>query len=315
MSNIVLTYRHYPVSIARYFRYAFETMGHNVWSAGTFSETVPWRPELDYTKFVDIPNYIIPSDMNVWDAQAVINQCPFTPEALISIDAGLHLIGANKVGIKNGIVLTDPHALPQFYLEAMPEYDKVFCMQADFYIEPFKQAHSAVWYLPYAASHLHHCWMGENFSERPFDLCFISGSLHHPKRAEALSELERVGLRMQIEAGLLYEDATREYNKSVIAFNRSTEQDVPARFFEGLAMRNFVLTERLQGLEYFDGLRDGIHYVAYSSLDEMVEKAMYYATNRYAAWKIATTGYAAFWEQDHTYLRRAMTILDVMGLG
>ena len=79
-------------------------------------------------------------------------------------------------------------------------------------------------------------------------------------------------------------------------------------------MRCLALTNRVPDLKCFSDLQEGVHYVAYSSMEECIEKAMYYSEHRDEAWEIASAGYAAFWAGSHSYLRRAETILDVLGL-
>lgn len=320
--NLLLTYRFYPISIGRYFKEAFLALGHTVWTAGTYSPTIPWARNLDYSDRLDVPDYEIPEDVFEWDRGDVLAACPFKPDAIISFDAGFHLVGDYEAmamsGIPTGLVLTDPHVFTppnsSHYTRALDSYEFAFCMQA-YYLPLYQKSANGrnvpVLWLPYAASHQYHRWDGTDFAARQFDVCMISGSLHDPKRADALSLLES-DLKCLFEKGLLFEDYANAYAQSVISFNRSTALDLPARFFEGLAQRNLVLTERVPDLECFDDMQEDVHYVAYDSLDEMRDKAVYYATHRDKAWEIASRGYGAWWRGNHTYLRRAEMILDVL---
>jgi spore maturation protein CgeB len=141
----------------------------------------------------------------------------------------------------------------------------------------------------------------------------ISGLMYANRKAgfEAMTD---AGLVTYQDSGLLLDQASEAYGESIIAYNWSSERDLCARFWEGLAMRNLVLTNRLDELQHFPELQEGVHYEAFGSIDELVDKAKYYSANRDAAWKIASRGYAAFYASNHTYTQRIGLLLDAMGL-
>ena len=316
--KLLLSGLHYPCTILRYFKWALEELGHTVWSSGPFCPTIPWRPELDYTKFVDVPNYITPNGMPCWDSYDVLSECPFKPDAIISVDAGFYLAGANTHGIPNAVILTDPHsyAPPEStrYLESLDHYDLAAIMQ-QCYMPLYETSASGrkvpqIW-IPYAADTKRHFWNNTDFSNRQFDVMIISGQLY-TNRLTALTAMAEAGLKVFQDSGILFEDASNKYNESVIAFNWSSEQDLCARFFEGLAMRNLVLTNRVPDMKLFPDLREDEHYVAFDSIDECVEKACYYSKNRDVAWKIASRGYEAWKAGDHTYQQRISSVLNIL---
>lgn len=316
MAKLLLTYKMYPVSIAKYFRRAAESLGHEIWTAGTFDATLPWGLDKDYTAYIDTPDYEIPQGFTCFPIEPLLADCPFTPDAIISFDAGLSILSVKETQIPNAIVLTDPHALPQHYIEGIPNYDLVVCMQ-QCYMDKFEfdregRRHPILW-VPYAADHVYHIWNGTDFSNREFDVCIISGLLYENRR-KGLEMMHAAGLNVFQTHGLLGSEMTVPYNNSVIAYNWSSEKDLPARFFEGLAMRNLVLTNRVPDLPLFDGLVDGFHYVSFGTHDELLAKATYYATHRDEAWVIASRGYGAYWAQEHTYVNRMARILDCLGV-
>lgn len=315
-SKLLLTYKMYPVSIGKYFRRAAEALGYTVWTAGTFDPTVPWGLDRDYSAHIDTPDYIIPDGFTFFPIEPLLADCPFTPDAIISFDAGLGILGVKETNIPNAIVLTDPHALPQHYIQSIPQYDLVVCMQ-QYYAEKFEfdregRKHPMLW-VPYAADHEYHTWNGTDFTDRNFDACIVSGLLYEQRR-KGIELMRSGGLNVFQTHGLLGKEMAEPYNNAVIAYNWSSEQDLPARFFEGLAMRNLVLTNRVPDLDGFDGLKDGVHYVAYDDYESLLRKANYYARHRDEAWDIASRGYGAFWAQEHTYLNRMSKILDCLGV-
>lgn len=316
MSRLLMTYKMFPCSIAKYFRRAAESLGHEIWTAGTFDATLPWGLDRDYSAHIDTPDYEIPQGFTFFPIEPLLADCPFTPDAIISIDAGLSILSVKETNIPNTIVLTDPHALPQHYIDNIPNYDLVVCMQ-QFYADKFEfdregYKHPMLW-IPYAADNWYHTWGGTNFDNREFDACIVSGLLYENRR-KGIEMMRAAGLNVFQTHGLLGYEMAVPYNNSVIAYNWSSEKDLPARFFEGLAMRNLVLTNRVPDLAAFDGLVEGQHYVAFDTHDEMLEKAKYYAAHRDEAWIIASRGYGAYWAQEHTYINRMTRILDCLGV-
>lgn len=312
--NLIVTGRHYPISIMRYMKWALKELGVNIWTAGTFDPTVPWASHIDYSDLIDKPDYETPSDLFCWDARDVLAQCPFKPDAILSVDAGYFLVGANQLGVANAVCLTDPHALSQHYKNSIEQYDLVFCMQ-EFYRHLFETTPDGrdvpnIW-LPYAADPKRHYWSGSDFSARPIDVAILSG-LMYPNRQLGFDTLGAVGLNTLQDKGILFEEASEWYSNSVMAYSWSSEQDLCARFFESLAMRTLTICNRVPDLQMFGDLQEDTHYVAFSDVDELLEKAVYYAKNRDAAWKIASAGFGAFYSGNHSWTQRMSLVLDVL---
>jgi hypothetical protein len=297
-----------------YMKEALRSLGHTVWSAGTFDPTIPWAAEMDFTRFIDTPDYETPSDLHYWEAHDVLLNCPFKPDALISVDAAYYLVNANKIGVPNICILTDPHALPAHYKQSIEHYDKVACMQ-QCYSRLFETTPSGrsvpVWWLPYAADPKRHYWNGTDFSARPVDAMILSGLMYRERQA-GFDALGAAGLVTYQEKGILYEDASEAYGQSVMAYSWSSQQDLCARFFESLAMRTLTITNRVPDLKLFSDLQEDVHYIAYDSVDELVDKSLFYARNRDAAWKVASAGYGAWWAGSHSWTQRMSLVLDVL---
>lgn len=303
MAKILMSYKHYPVTIAKFFRNALLDAGHQVWTVGTFSDTVPWDTTKDYSRHIDTPNLIVDDWVQGYPVELAVEQCGFNPDCIISIDAGFHLIGCKNYDRPNAVVLTDPHALGQYYEQSKLNYNKIFNMQK------YYKTSSEFW-LPYAFEPKSHYWMGEDFDNRTYDVCILSGLLY-PERRIAIDAMRSLGFSVYQDSGILYEDGTRLYNNAVIAFNWSSQQDLCARFFEGLAYRNLVIANRVPDMVDI-GLTENLDYVAFDDIEELIDKVSYYSINKDKAWEIASRGYAKVWSGGHTYHHRVNTILDVL---
>lgn len=318
--NILMTYKAYPLSMGRYFRFAFEKMGHKVFLAAPFYETIPWNTNRDYREYWDIPDLQLDDTPSGYEsAHFVVNMARirgFEPDIIVSADAGFALTDTNMTGLPNALILTDPHALPDRYKESVEHYDKIFCMQ-DYLRVDYRYKRDGtgrdVWWIPYAVDFDRHYWMGTDFTNRQSDVCIMSALLY-PERLEALAAMESNGVNISQDSGLLYDEMSAAYNKAIIGFNRSGygKQDLPARFWEALGMRVLCLTNRnLPDLQELPDLVEGVHYEAYDDIPEMLDKIKFYTSHRDAAWKIASAGFAQVWMSGHSYLHRASLILDV----
>ncbi len=342
MSNILMSYRHYSVSMPRYFRFALEKMGHKIWSVGHFEETIPWdkrskEDQIEYFRpYWDVPNLDVP-DSPFYPAEIAVDTARsegFEPDLILSGDAGFALEGANRMGIRNAIILTDMHALPSHYEVSTLSYDIVIGMthhyRKDYSLLPGK-IERPVFFVPYGFDSDRHYWEGTDFANRPHDVCIISALLYN-QRLHALASFEQAGLDVLWDSGLLYQQATAAYNQAVISFNWSSRLDLPARFWEGLATRNLVLTNRVPDLAQFPDLKEGVHYVAYGdpnidygdphtspddlakAVKECKDLALYYSDHRDEAWEIASAGFSQVWSGNHSYLQRTGLVMNICGM-
>lgn len=319
--NVLVAGKHFPISMMVWFKRALRKMGHRVFSIGPYCPTIPWNVSRDYSAYLDIPD-VETDDVPSESAFYAVNMARikgFEPDLILSVHAGFYLTDANMTGIHNAILLTDPHALKREYLEAVEHYETVISMQHHYkfdYAKTRTGAERPVFWVPYAYDSDCHYWTGTDFTNRPFDVCIMSALLY-PERLEALAWMENAGIKIYQDSGLLFDSYTRAYQDAVIGFNRSGygKVDLPARFWEALAMRNLCITNRVPDLLEFPDLKEDIHYVAYSDLDEMIEKVKYYSTHRDVAWRIASAGYGQVWMSNHSYVQRSSLILDVSGVG
>ena len=107
--NVLIHYRHFPMSIGRYIHWALENLGHSVMSAGSYSYgKIPWGDQYYYPQY-KIPPLIVLPDVNEYPLEDVIWRLPVKPDLVIQAGDTQWLTG--KSPVKNIIVATDPHVL------------------------------------------------------------------------------------------------------------------------------------------------------------------------------------------------------------
>ena len=113
----------------------------------------------------------------------------------------------------------------------------------------------------------------------------------------------------------LFEDAAKKFSMSKIVFNISIKADLNMRFSEVLMTGSFLLTNKipiLNDLEKEYGFKEGIHYVTYETLDEMVSKARYFLDHDDEREKIAKAGYDLA-ITNMTYSERVKSVAGLVG--
>lgn len=293
-------FRHFPVAMGRFFHWAFEELGHEVFTIGPYSGgRIPWGDKYFYPEHKYPPNYVIPEG-NV-NLESVRTSIPFKPDFIFQAADVIYLSGPSAV--PNVILATDPHAVD--YTTRLQYADYFFCMQ-NHYMKDFPFKGPKAW-IPYA--HDPNIHKRIVFTEPVYDIVF--SGLQYDHRKTAMSAFQSAGLKVFNTLGLIYDDYVNLYNKGKIAFNWSSKQDLPARFWEGLAMGRLVLTNRVPDLKLLD-LTENKDYVAFDTLEEAVVKAKYYLSHETERVKIASSGYGKV--QKHTYQNRCLDILKVMKL-
>lgn len=280
-------------------------------SAGPYVETIPWCTWRNYSKYYDVPDVIMPNkpvtEMDFLTTKEQVKD--FKPDVLIQVDAGYSLYRENNVvpGYKTAVLATDPHAIG--YLQQFINNDYGFIMQKNWWDKKYNGF--GLQWIPYAFDPQIHYWSFG--SRRCQDVTIISG-LMYPKRKEGLEAMQAAGIRVRHEVGLLYEEGTQVYNEGLIAYNWSSNDDLPMRVWEGMAYRNVVLTNRVSDLKEFAEFQEDVHYMAFDTVEECVEKALWLKANEDEAQKIARNGYAQVWIGRHTYAQRCLRMLRAMGV-
>lgn len=279
--------------MGRYIHWGLEKAGHEVWSVGPYSRgTIPWG-DFKYPQRYWMPPNIETPDQDripVADVLQVCKKVGFKPNLLVQAADVYHLSG--KSPIPNIVIGTDPHCID--YTEASYHADDYFSMQK-FY------SNGAKW-MPYGFDQDIHQYFPDLDQEYDVALC----GLQYDHRKNVLKRVSDAGHKVYCGLGLIYDEYVKMYNQSKIAFNWSSKEDLPARFWEGLAMARLVVTNRVPDLQWFD-FKDKEDYVGFDTEDEAVELINYYLNHESEARRIALNGYKKV--QLHTYQHRVSEML------
>lgn len=238
----------------------------------------------------------------------ILQQYPQLPRhpthVVIKTDAlGRNFVrGLSRMGCPSLVSVADTHHLHR-PIERVQEY----LLSENFSIISFENdRHHMKWFKETGQSDL--CWLPnlflatEKLEPLPLEykddvVCFI-GSLgqFHPFRVYIINYIkERI-------ANLKFGSAPKKishhiYNKSLINLNISLNGDLNWRFFEIIASGGFLITDRLcpdSGIHLlFD---EGVHYEAFGSKEELLEKILFYKSNPRKACDIAQQAYEHYWE-------------------
>jgi hypothetical protein len=290
---------HFPLSMMSYFIRAFRREDIDLWLFGPFTGTyTPWMYGMHLPqRYVVTPDFPLPKEaIHQRIPSSVINsQMPWIPDLTIQIDAGWHLAD-RPAGKVVAHVQTDPHVLKPQYALPKSYSDLKFCMQLS-YSTPDEI------YLPYAADETVHYPMPE--VEKIYSACLIG--LQYPTRNSLVQRLRSHNLKVKYTTGEVFDEYRMSYNQSKIALNWSTLNDVPARFFEGMAMGLPMVSNVVPDIEKL-GFIEGTDYVGFHSLDEADTKIMKLLKNDELRNKIAENGYNKVMEK-HLWKYRVEQIL------
>jgi len=286
--KFLVGYDHHPVSVARMYVRAMRRLGIEVLTIGP-----RWKGRYSHPEYDDIPDIEIPRGSPVWRTNFLTDVSQV--DQVWSFDNKFRLRG--KLGDGPAVIYcTDPHVVDaKFYLR---EYDYKFSAQ---------KIPGTSW-IPLAYdSDLHPCFNNINNLSRPIDVCFIgmTGAGYENRRA-GLKCLDNLGLESFIASGLVFDDYSRPYNKSKIAYNWSSSFDIPMRLFEGMAMGCCVVTNRIPFLDEL-GFVEGTHYLGFSNIGEL-EKVVLEALNSGRWQEVAKKGNLAV--QEHSYPNRVIKMLE-----
>ncbi len=319
MMRVLMSYAHYPISVGRFFKLGLQRLpGVEVFDVGPCSWGVlPWQPQTDFSAQQDAPALELfpdPAQPYIYSLRDLLARLPFTPDAIFMVDAGFHLHGGYDK-TPSLLIATDPHCLD--YFEQAQEVNAFFVMQKA-YMPKYDVQRPGLsiqpQWLPYCYCPDTHYWDPDAQIEH--DVTFVG--VLYPERVERLQAMQAAGLSVRFEQGRLMQDGTAIYNRGRIAWNLSSRDDLPMRFWEGLAYRNLVVTNRVTDLAHLAawGCVEGRHYVAYERDDVqgMLDKLRYYCDPAHAEEReaIATAGWV--WVQRHTYDLRARMALEGLGI-
>ncbi len=294
--TVILVGIHYPLAILRYFEAALKRRsGITLITVGPYPSVgtwIPWNNGMHLlNKYAIPPTIPLPIGSPHVPISFIESQLPEKPDLWIQIDAGFHLEGKPQNG-KNCIVATDPHVLN--YDKQRTFADTFYCMQ-DCYKKEGDE------YLPYAYDEVFHA---PEQRKRLFDVCLLG--LHYAQRNMLVDRLRLNGVKVYYDLGPVFDEARAFYNQAPIGINWSSKDDLTARVFELLGMRRLAVVNNVPDLPKF--FRDGKDLVTFTSLEEAVEKILYYLANEDELQAIAAHGHETV--KPHTWSARISQILE-----
>ena len=298
----------------QYYSGIFGGIGPNRELSGWFSSgSIDPRAELaarkiweDHKEIIEI-DHIYPTgdispfgtyDLNIhvdWGEDALKGLLPYNPIECPKPFA----YWASDTHINNGL---DGDSYPH-RLSVAKKADFVFCAQKEG-VEKMKAdgVLNPIW-LPHAFEPQAYP-KGEVLTKK-YDVCFV-GHVNSKNREEALDKLFSEFPNFYYGQAL-FDDAAQKYAESKVCFNISMTNDLNMRTFEIMGTGSFLLTNWIPSIEEF--FEDGKHLVLYRSLDEMIDKARYYADHDDERQKIALAGYEEVMK-NHTIQNRVDVILN-----
>lgn len=279
--------------MGRYIHWGLRQAGHTVWSCGMWS-----RGEIPWGDFTYPEKYWYPPTIEMPDAPEIpmedlfksVKEAGIKPDLFISAADNYFVTG--KCPIPHILIGTDPHAVD--YNSHLRDVHHYVSMQK-FY------SNGAYW-MPYGYDPTLHEVVKQ---DKKYDVVFCG--LQYEHRLKALEAIKAKGWRVFNSLGLIYKEYVEVYNQGSVAFNWSSRNDLPARFWEGLAMRRCVVTNNVPDLKEFSFV-EGKDYLGFDTLEEAVEKTDWVLKRPDKRMMIAESGYRKVF--GHTYKNRVRKMLE-----
>jgi len=290
---IAIIYGHTPMTVGRMFKAGLAQLGVNTVSIGGFGGSrVGWPIERTHEDYLDVPDIIIERN-KFYQASHIVGKIEEVwgrrPTMLLQIDGDTHVcndLGSSEIVFVS--IATDPHMPSETYAHAASCSTYFYCMQTS-YMHLFG---GNARYIPYGYDpEVHYLEPGEKI----YDVVCIG--FQFAARAEFGSTLAKLGLRVRFENGPVFDEYRSIINKSWICFNFSAADDLNMRVFETLACGTLLVSNVTTDMGRF--FTDGVHYVAYSDLEDARAKILYYLKNKDLLAKIAAAGHEAV--RPHSY--------------
>lgn len=258
--KVALSALWYPLAMAGYFWRALERRKDvELYVTGPyFDDWIPWNGGMRLPRqYVKIPHFPLPPAAAQASGKlpSAVASPPWEPDLWLQIDAGWHFADRPKARVV-GHVQTDPHVLKGHYQHPKQYSDHVWCMQ-DCYRTSDEH------FLPYAYDPEFHFPL-DNI-KKEYDACLIG--LHYSQRDAWVNRLRSKGIGVYYSIGEIYDQYQSRYCASKVALSWSSQNDLPARVWEGMAMGLPVVTNRVSDLKTC-GFVEGMHYLGFDTLEE-----------------------------------------------
>ncbi len=257
-----------------------------------------------------------PPDM---DLAAYIAALPDRPDLFVYVDSGLAPYlpaGLTQLPIPTVAYLIDawPPGIRQrntFRLRLAPLFDYLFVAHRGA-VELFQSARSGLpaHWLPIGCDPEVH---RDHHVERIYDIGFVGQyNRSYPERVAILDALSARYHMNDFRRAYYMDDMARIYSQSKIVVNIShSDKILNMRIFEVPPTGAMLLTQASTENGQTELLRDGEHFVTFTDLDDLLQKADYYLTHDDERDRIARQGQAHVLAH-HTYAQRMTTMLNTV---
>jgi hypothetical protein len=303
--KIVISGLLFPLTMLGWFWSAFERREDvELFVLGPFfDDYIPWNNGIKLPReYVKQPQYALPPSAarTRLPANFVQSQLPWKPDLWLQIDAGWHLATKPDAGIV-ALIETDPHVLLGHYQTPKSYSDIVFGMQG-----PYLQEGDH--YLPYGYdSKVHY----PEAREKKYDACLIG--LHYEQRDRLVERLRKRGLNVYYSIGEIQNEYRARYCESKIALSWSSLLDLPARFFEGLAMGVPLVSNIVPDIAKL-GFVNGRDFLGFNDIDEAEKQVMRLLIDKDLQHRMGKCGYDSVVYGNHSWDNRVEQILKETGL-
>jgi GT2 family glycosyltransferase/2-polyprenyl-3-methyl-5-hydroxy-6-metoxy-1,4-benzoquinol methylase/tetratricopeptide (TPR) repeat protein len=185
-------------------------------------------------------------------------------------------------------------------------FDHVFAAQRDGWLRLRDAGVNAEAWLPLACDPVVH---QKQIVPIQWDVSFV-GNIFPGPRDDLIRLISRTFPRNFIGQAY-FEEMSRIYSASRIAFNRSLSNDINMRVFEAMASGSLLVTNDLGDNGQSDLFRDGQHLATYQDAEEFLDKTRFYLANENIRLQVAEQG-----RQEviscHTYRHRMQLILTTV---
>jgi len=199
---------------------------------------------------------------------------------------GLIPQGMESTAIPTACILSDCHLNLPSRITLGQLFDHVFIYQRNF-LNAFKFHPSAHW-MPYACDV---DFFRDLDISRDLDIGFVGQTGRGHTRRRKILDILSGKYRVNEQRAYKQSEISEIYSRSKITVNIPVRGDLNFRFFEAISCGSLLLTERLKnGQEKL--FEEDVHYVAYDSENELLDKVDYYLKNDNERLRIAQAGKA-----------------------
>ena len=210
--------------------------------------------------------------------------------------------------IPTACLLSDTHRNPKARRTLAALFDHVFVYHRNHTAAYTGRDPATVHWVPYACDTQMFRDLGV---PRDLDVAFV-GRLYTPERRRIMCAL--TGRHTVSEPrNYLQHEIPQLYSRAKIVIDLPPGDYIPFRVFEAMSCGAMLLTRRMpSGIEEL--FREGEHYEAFDTDDELLDKVGRYLRDDDCRVTVAAQGYAAI-QQDHTLERRLTQTLDAINSG